>query len=147
MGYTAGAVRLPAAVSQPCGVATHTPSRPARRPQLHAWFLGSRHPETGDYADLPEAAKGGSRDIVHPPPPAPSAEEAAAAAKAGAKAAASSGKPAAAAKPGAGKGGGGGGAAPQASTAFLQGLREAVQEYLDVWQGHEPADPTLALRE
>ena len=122
----------------------HTAAILPARPQLHAWFLASRDPDTGDYADLPEASKGGSRDVVHPPPPPPSAEEAAAAAKAaaGAKAASSKGG-----KGGKGGAGGGGEEAPQAGTAFLRALREAVQEYLDVWQEHEPADPTLALRE
>jgi hypothetical protein len=32
------------------------------------------------------------------------------------------------------------------SQAFLEGLREAVQQYLGVWQEHQETDPTLALR-
>lgn len=108
--------------------------------QLNDWFLKSRDPATGEYADLPEAAKGGSRDLVLPPPPEPTPEEAAAAAKAAQAGAAS-----------AGRGSSGRGAkqaaAPKVTQEFLQGLKEAVQLFMDVWQQYEPSDPTLALRE
>lgn len=85
---------------------------------------------------------------MRPLPPAPSAEEAAAAAaRAGKAGASAAGKPGAAAGGKGGKGGAAAGAAPVMRNAFLQGLLEAVQEYVDVWQEYEPTDPTLALRE
>ena len=118
-------------------------------PQLNTWFLGSRDPETGQYADLPDAAKGGSAAIVNPPPPEPTPEEAAAAAARAAKEGGAKGGAKAGAKAGKGGKGGKGGApeAPPMSFAFLEGLRGAVQHYLDVWGEYEEADPTLALRE
>ncbi|PSC70654.1 IQ and AAA domain-containing 1 [Micractinium conductrix] len=117
------------------------------RDKLNTWFLGSRDPETGQYADLPDAAKGGSAAIVNPPPPEPTPEEAAAAAARAAKEGGAKGGAKAGAKAGKGGKGGKGGApeAPPMSFAFLEGLRGAVQHYLDVWGEYEEADPTLAL--
>jgi hypothetical protein len=131
--------------------------------QLNDWFLKSRDAETGEYANLPEAAKGGSKAIVHPPPPSVAAEAAAAAATAAkakaakAAAGASSKKPAAAgansSSSGSSSGSGRAGkqqasavATPTLSLEYLGGLKEAVQEYMDVWQQYEPIDPSLALR-
>ena len=115
---------------------------PTRLPlsQLHDWFLKGRNPETGEYPSLPDSAKGGSRHILHPPPPQPTPGEAAAAAAAASKGKAAAGK----GKAGAGTAGNG---APQLTQAFLEGLREAVQAYVQVWQGHAPADPIATLRE
>ncbi len=48
------------------------------RLQLNEWFLKSRDPETGAFPDLPDAAKGGSKSIIHPAPPQPAPEETAA---------------------------------------------------------------------
>ena len=121
------------------------PAPPCRQPQLNDWFLTSRDHESGEFADLPAADKGGSRNIIHPPPPQPPAEPAAAAAKAG-KAGAAAGK----GKPGAAAGkdkGAAGEEAPRCSQAFLEGLRAAVQQYMDVWLEYEPTDPSVALRE
>ncbi len=42
-------------------------------PQISAWFMANRDPETGDYPDLPPEEAGGSRDIIDPPPPPPPA--------------------------------------------------------------------------
>ncbi len=33
------------------------------------------------------------------------------------------------------------------TAAFLQDLRAAVQQYMDVWLEYEEVDPTLAMRE
>ncbi|KAL4420798.1 hypothetical protein ABPG75_010454 [Micractinium tetrahymenae] len=111
------------------------------RDKLSDWFLKSREPETAQYGDLPDAAKGGSRDIIYPKPPEATPEEAAATAAAANKAAAAARK--------GGKGGKGGkGAAPEAprmTAAFLQDLQAAVQRYMDVWQEYEEVDPSLAL--
>jgi hypothetical protein len=110
--------------------------------QLDGWFLSSRNPESGEYADLPEAAKGGSRAIIYPPPPQPTPEEAASAAAKAAKAGSGSGKASSSSSRGKA-------AQPEASRvsqAFVEGLREAVQQYLDVWQEHQETDPTMALR-
>lgn len=122
---------------------------PLRHPlQLNDWFLGSRDPETGEYADLPAADKGGSRAIIHPAPPQPSAEEAAAAAANASKAGAAASKGSGAGKPGGGKGKAAAGEEePRCSQAFLEGLRMAVQQYMDVWQEYEPSNPSAALRE
>ncbi|PRW20260.1 IQ and AAA domain-containing 1 [Chlorella sorokiniana] len=117
------------------------------RDKLNDWFLGSRDPETGEYADLPTADKGGSRNIIHPPPPQPSAEEAAAAAARASKAGAAAGKSSSSGKPGGGKGKAAAGEeAPRCSQAFLEGLRAAVQLYMDVWQEYEPSDPAAPLQ-
>ncbi len=117
-------------------------------PQLNDWFLASRDPETGEYADLPAADKGGSRAIIHPPPPQPTAEEAAAAAAKAGKAGAAAGKSSSTGKPGGGKGKAAAGEeAPRCSQAFLEGLQAAMQQYMDVWQEYEPSDPAAALRE
>ncbi|KAL4857543.1 DNA mismatch repair protein 6 [Chlorella vulgaris] len=132
------------------------------REKLNDWFLKSRDAETGEYANLPEAAKGGSKAIVQPPPPSVAAEAAAAAATAAkakaakATAGASSKKPEAAGansnSSGSSSGSGRAGkqqvsavAAPTLSLEYLGGLKEAVQEYMDVWQQYEPIDPSLAL--
>lgn len=124
------------------------PAHPAPASQLNDWFLASRNPETGEYADLPAADKGGSRDIIHPSPPQPTAEEAGAAAAKAGKAGAATGKGASSGKPGGGKGKAAAGKeAPKCSQAFLEGLRAAVQQYMDVWQEYEPCDPSAALRE
>lgn len=131
--------------------------------QLNDWFLKSRDAETGEYANLPEAAKGGSKAIVQPPPPSVAAEAAAAAATAAkakaakAAAGASSKKPAASgansSSSGSSSGSGRAGkqqasavATPTLSLEYLGGLKGAVQEYMDVWQQYEPIDPSLALR-
>lgn len=37
--------------------------------QIQAWFIAHRNPETGDYPELPEPDKGGSKQILNPPLP------------------------------------------------------------------------------
>ena len=66
----------------------------------------------------------------------------------GGKAGAAAGKGPSTGKPGSGKGKAAAGeAAPKCSQAFIEGLRAAVQQYMDVWQEYEPSDPSAALRE
>jgi hypothetical protein len=45
------------------------PRRRSTHPQINAWFIRSRNPETGAYPDFPEAEKGGSVSILNPPLP------------------------------------------------------------------------------
>lgn len=37
--------------------------------QINAWFIANRHPETGEYPDLPAGDAGGSKVILNPPLP------------------------------------------------------------------------------
>lgn len=42
---------------------------PPGGPQINAWFIAARNPETGEYPDFPEASDGGSKPILNPPLP------------------------------------------------------------------------------
>jgi hypothetical protein len=83
--------------------------------------------------------QGGSRSILKPLPPVPTPEEVSAAAKASRTAVTGGGRPA--------RGGREAAAGPTVSRRYLAGLREALQDYMDVWHQQQPVDPTLALCE